>query len=322
MTQDRRKQLWGVVRVVASAAMLVVLLPRAANYMRPVLHLSTLAWLAAAVAVTLVGVGLATLRWHRVLAALDVRNTRISTLLSHYLAGLFVSNFLPTTIGGDVLRVSRLAAGNGESPRSFASVVLERLTGWLVLPVISLVTLAINPGLLRPPIDDASHLVVVISLVTLSLLVVLLVGASSPRLGRRLQTHTGWLRFVNAIHLGLARFRRSPGMAFEVLVAGFAYQLAVVFAAFLSAKALGLPVSWTAVLAFVPAVAIVQVLPLSLGGLGLREAAYVLFLRPLDVPSGRAVALGLLLYGLNLTVSLVGAPSFAVGGKRRRKVLT
>src|SRR5687767_2320564 len=178
-TPDRRKRIWAVVRVVASAVMLVVLLPRAIDSMGPVLRPSTLLWLAAAVAVTLVGVVLATLRWHRVLAALDVR-TRISTLLSHYLAGLFVSNFLPTTIGGDVLRVSRLAAGNGESPRSFASVVLERLTGWLVLPVISLVTLAINPGLLRPPIDDASHLVVVISLVTLSLLVLVLVGASSP----------------------------------------------------------------------------------------------------------------------------------------------
>ncbi|HVF32827.1 MAG TPA: lysylphosphatidylglycerol synthase transmembrane domain-containing protein [Acidimicrobiales bacterium] len=323
MTQDRRRKLWAIVRVVGSVAMLVVLLPRAANYMRPVLHLSTLAWLAAAVAVTLVGVGLATLRWHRVLAALDVRNTRISTLLSHYLAGLFVSNFLPTTIGGDVLRVSRLAAGNGESPRSFASVVLERLSGWLVLPVISLVTLAINPGLLRPPIDDASHLVVVISLVTLTLLLVLLVGASSPRLGRRLQTHTGWLRFINAIHLGLARFRRSPGMAFEVLVAGFAYQLAVVFAAFLSAKALGLPVSWTAVLAFMPAVAIVQVLPApTIGGLGVREGAFVLFLHPLGVSVDQAITLGLLVYGINLVASLFGAPSFAVGNRGARQTIT
>jgi uncharacterized protein (TIRG00374 family) len=316
--QRRRRQLWGAVRVVASIVMLIVLLPRASGYVRPLLHARTLAWLLAAVAVTLAGVVLATLRWQRVLVALDVR-TRVSTLLSHYLAGLFVSNFLPTTIGGDVLRVSRLAADNGESPRSFASVVLERLTGWLVLPVISLVTLAINPGLLRPPVDDASHLVVVISLVTLSLLGIVLVGASSPRVGRRLQTKAGWLRFVNAIHLGLARFRQSPGMAFEVLVVGFAYQLAVVLAAFLSAKALGLPVSWTAVLAFMPAVAIVQVLPApTIGGLGVREGAFVLFLHPLGVSADQAITLGLLVYGINLTASLFGAPAFAVGGRHTR----
>ena len=310
-----RRRLWGAFRLVASVVMLVVLLPRAIGYVRPLLHPGTLAWLVAAVAVTLGGVVLATLRWHRVLAALDVR-TRVSTLLSHYLAGLFVSNFLPTTIGGDVLRVSRLAASNGESPRSFASVVLERLTGWLVLPVISLVTLAINPGLLRPPVDDAAHLVVVISLVTLTALTVILVGASSPWVGRHLQAKAGWLRFVNAIHLGLARFRKSPGMAFEVLVVGFAYQLAVVLAAFLSAKALGLPVSWTAVLAFMPAVAIVQVLPApTIGGLGVREGAFVLFLHPLGVSADQAITLGLLVYGINLVASLFGAPAFAVGNR-------
>ena len=315
-TAARRRRLWGAFRVVASVVMLVVLLPRAIGYVRPLLHPGTLAWLLAAVVVTLVGVVLATLRWQRVLVALDVGGTRIGTLLNHYLAGLFVSNFLPTTIGGDVLRVSRLAAGNGESPRSFASVVLERLTGWLVLPVISLVTLAINPGLLRPPVDDAAHLVVVISLVTLAALTVILVGASSPWVGRHLQAKVGWLRFVNAIHLGLARFRKSPGMAFEVLVVGFAYQLAVVLAAFLSAKALGLPVSWTAVLAFMPAVAIVQVLPApTIGGLGVREGAFVLFLHPLGVSADQAITLGLLVYGINLVASLFGAPAFAVGNR-------
>jgi glycosyltransferase 2 family protein len=50
------------------------------------------------------------------------------------------------------------------------------------------------------------------------------------------------------------------------------------------------------------------------GGLGIREGAFVLFLGPLGVPAGQAVALGLLVYGLNLAVSLLGAPAFAVGG--------
>jgi len=63
-----------------------------------------------------------------------------------------------------------------------------------------------------------------------------------------------------------------------------------------------------------PAVAIAQVLPISLGGLGVREGAFVLFLGPLGVEASQAVALGLLVYGLNLAVSLLGAPAFAVGG--------
>ena len=300
-------------RLIASVAMLAILVPRAARLLHPLWRPATFAWLAAAIAVTLLGVVLATLRWHRVLAALDVR-ARVGPLLSNYLAGLFVSNFLPTTIGGDVLRVTRLSALTSERPRSFASVVLERLTGWVVLPVISLVTLLINPGLLRPPIDEASRLVVAISCMTLAGLGLIMFMASSEAVGRRLAAQEGWLRFLNAVHLGLARFRRQPGAAAEVLIVGFAYQLAVVLAAFLAAKALGLPIGWTAVLAFMPAVAIVQVLPFpTIGGLGVREGAFVLFLHPLGVSTDQAITLGLIVYGINLIASLFGAPAFAVG---------
>lgn len=310
-----RARIWAAVRVVVSLVALAVLLPRAARLIGPVWKPATLLWLGAAIVVTLVGVGLATVRWQRVLAVLEVP-ARTRSLLSPYLAGLFVSNFLPTTIGGDVLRVSRLSATNGETPRTFASVVLERLSGWLVLPVISLVTFAVNPGLLQAPIVESSRLVVIISLVTLVALALLLGAASSTWVGDRLVARGGWRRFANAIHVGMARFRRRPGMAAEVLVVGFAYQLAVVLAAFLAAKALGLSVSWTAVLAFMPAVAIVQVLPApTIGGLGVREGAFVLFLHPLGVSTDQAITLGLLVYGLNLMASLLGAPAFASGGR-------
>ena len=65
---------------------------------------------------------------------------------------------------------------------------------------------------------------------------------------------------------------------------------------------------------------IAQVLPIGISGLGVREGAFVLFLTPLGVPAEQAVALGLVLYALNLVVSLAGAPSFAVGGRSRPAV--
>ena len=102
--------------------------------------------LLAGLAATAVGIVLSAFRWQAVLTALGL-HARVRTLLNHYLAGLFVGNFLPSTIGGDVLRVARQAADNGDRPSTFASVVLERLTGWLVLPVITLTAFVINPGL-------------------------------------------------------------------------------------------------------------------------------------------------------------------------------
>jgi glycosyltransferase 2 family protein len=315
----QHRRLWAVLRVLATVAMLAVLVTRIdLDDILPAWDVDHVGWLVIALLVTLAGILLASLRWQRVLAALDLRS-QMPRLLSTYLAGLFISNFLPSTIAGDALRVTRISSDTGEAPRTFASVVLERLSGWAVLPVLTTVALAINPTLLHLPGGTTStRLAVIVSVATFVLLLVLLAAAGHPGLGGRLASNTGWRRFTGAVHLGVDRFRQRPKEAAQVLVAGIGYQLAVVAAAFAAGHALGLTVGWTAFMAFMPVVAIVQVLPFpTIGGLGLREYALVLFLAPLGVDQSHAIALGLMVYGINLTVSLLGAPAFAVGGRSR-----
>jgi uncharacterized membrane protein YbhN (UPF0104 family) len=150
----------------------------------------------------------------------------------------------------------------------------------------------------------------------MALLVGVLVAVGSTRIGGRFAARAGWRRFAGAVHLGVNRLRSDPGAAASVLLAGFAYQLVLVLAAVAAANALGVrPAGLTALLAFLPAVLIAQVLPISMSGLGVREGAFVLFLHPLGVPREDAIALGLLLYLLNVAVSLLGAPAFAAGGR-------
>lgn len=308
-----------LVRVLGSAVLLGILVAKAPDFdtdeLVPTWTAATGWWLLGAAVLTLVGIVLSSMRWQAVLTVLGVRS-QLGHLINHYLAGQFVSNVLPTTIGGDVLRVSRLSRESGESPASFASVVLERLTGWLVLPILTYVGFVVNPGLTH--LGTATQVAIALATATLVLLVVLLLAVASHRFGERYAGHhEGWRRFAGAVHLGLERLRRHPAAAANVLAVGFAYQLVLVFAALFAAKAVGMGVEVgpTALLAFFPAVAIAQVLPVGISGLGIREGAFVLFLGPLGVPDEQAVALGLLLYLLNLGVSLLGAPAFAFGGR-------
>lgn len=313
---DRRAKVLFGVRVVASAGMLGFLLTRFdLSALRPTGETSHLPWVGAGLVVLFGAIVLSTLRWQRVLHALDLPEP-LPPLLSHCFAGLFVANFLPSTIGGDVLRVARLSARNGHRPASFASVVLERLTGFLVLPLITLVALFVNPSLLH--LGRATGMAVTLSLVTLAALVVILVLAASPRLGGRLAENVNWLRFVGAVHLGVDRIRRHPAAAAPVLLTALAYQLTIVVVAWTGTRALDMDVGWTAIMAFIPVVAMAQAIPLSVNGLGLREGALVLLLQPLGVPQEQAIALGLLLYGMNVVVSLLGAPAFAAGGRPAR----
>jgi glycosyltransferase 2 family protein len=312
----RRKHLLTGARLLASVGMLAYLLTKFTSFhlsaLVPKWHAATLFWLLSALALTGIGIVLAAIRWQRVVVVLEMR-ARLSTLLATYLAGLFVSTVLPSTIGGDVLRVTRLSAATGDSPRSFASVVLERLSGWIVLPLLTLTGLLIHPSLLH--LGTATRLALTLSLGALALLAVLVTAGASPQLAGRLAHNAGWLRFIGAVHLGMERFRRHPAAAARVLGVSLGYQLSVVVAAWMAAHALGLHLGITVLLVFIPVVAMAQVLPISIGGLGLREGALVLLLRPLGVSSGHAIALGLLIYGMTLAISLLGAPAFAVGTK-------
>lgn len=279
----------------------------------------TFAWLAGALVLTFLGVVLSAARWSAVLAALGQRPP-FRRLVSLYFAGQFMGNVLPSTIGGDALRVSRLARETGDGPTIFASVVLERLTGWLVLPVITLVGLAVNPGLRE--LGRASALAFAVASTTLVLLAVVLVltGRQGQGLEGRLEHNDGWRRFTSAVRFGIRRLAADPRATARILATGFAYQLILIASALMAARALDLPsgVGPTALLAFVPAILTAQVLPISISGLGVREGLFVLFLQPLAVPRSQAIALGLLLYLLNLVVSLLGAPAFAVGGRPSR----
>lgn len=304
-------------RLIVSALLLWVLITKiGTNWSETIPDASghTLAWLAGALILTFLGVVLSAVRWSAVLAALG-QHPPFRRLLSLYFAGQFVGNVLPSTIGGDALRVSRLSKDNGEGPTTFASVVLERLTGWLVLPVITLLGLALNPGLRE--LGKASAIAFAVAAGTLVLLGVVLFLTARPGRGveGRLEHNEGWRRFTSAVRFGIHRLVREPAATARILATGFAYQFILIGSALMAARALGLPAGAgpTALLAFLPAVLIAQVLPISISGLGVRELLFVLFLHPLGVPRSQAIALGLLLYLLNLVVSLLGAPAFAVG---------
>jgi glycosyltransferase 2 family protein len=307
---------WRALRVVASAVMLALLLPRMhlGALLPPGHHGETVTYLLLALLTTLGGIVLSAWRWQRVLAVFDA-DTRLPSLVSHYLAGQFVGNFLPSTIGGDVLRVSRLTNSSTVPGTSvFASVVIERLTGWIVLPLLTLAGLLLSPSLLR--LGMASRLALALSIGTLVLLATIVAVAGSRRMAGRFAANEGWTRFIGAVHLGIDSLRRRPQATAGIVAVATVYQLSPVLAAWFATRALGLHLPMVALLAFTPVVAIAQVLPLSLNGLGIREGAFVLFLGPLGVSAGQAVAVGLIVYALTLAVSLLGAPVFAAGSRR------
>jgi uncharacterized membrane protein YbhN (UPF0104 family) len=301
-----------VLRLVVSAGLLAFLLSKIefADMVPESRSLpGALAFLVAGIGLMGFSLVLAAWRWQRVLDVFDV-HVPLRRLVSHYFAGQFVGNVLPSTVGGDVLRVTRTARDIGARDVAFASVVLERLTGFVALPFLLLLGFVADPGLFTAP---NAWIALVTGGATVGVLVVMIVIAGHPNVAGRFTEHENWMRYIGAIHVGVDRLRRHPRDAARVLGAAIAYQLVVVGSVYCAVHTIGLTVPNAAVLAYVPAVAMAQVLPISIGGFGLREGMLTLLLHPLGAETGQAVAVGLLWYAMMLIVSLGGAPAFAIG---------
>jgi uncharacterized protein (TIRG00374 family) len=279
--------------------------------------LRTALLLSAAVVTMLVGIVLSAWRWQEVLLLFDAR-VSIRTLTGHHLAGQFVGNVLPSTIGGDVLRVARCAKTIGSTSTSFASVVLERLSGMLALPALVVLGFAFRPSLRHA---DHAWFALVVAGLTLVVLGLILFAAGHPGLAGRFAANENWTRFIGAVFQGIDRARRDPRRILIVLVAALTYQVTIIGTYLLIFRALDAHVPIAAAFAFVPAVSMLQALPISFGGLGVREGALRLFRDGLGVSAGVAITSGLLWYGSLVIVSMLGAPIVAVGMRERKAAI-
>jgi uncharacterized membrane protein YbhN (UPF0104 family) len=305
---------WKVaLRLVLSAVFLVILFTRVPNldgiHLPDTHPLETTLLLGVAIVAACVGIILSAWRWQQVLRLFDA-HVPLPTLTRHYFAGQFVSNVMPSTVGGDVVRVARCAKNVDSTSVAFGSVVLERLSGMIALPLLVVVGFALKPSLIHV---EHAWLALFTAGATLGVLVLIVVAAGHPGIAGRFASNENWTRFIGAVFLGVDRARRDLGQAGVVLATAVLYQVSIIGAYAVIFRALDVDVPLAAAFAFVPAVSMLQVIPISFGGLGVREGALVWFRYGLGISAGAAATAGLLWYASLFVVSLIGAPMFAIG---------
>jgi uncharacterized protein (TIRG00374 family) len=312
-----RRRLWGtLLRVTVSVGLLALLVNEIDFDNLVPSHRSlagTLAFLITGVALMALTIVVGARRWQLILQAFDAY-VPMRRLVGHNFAGQFVGNVLPSTIGGDVLRVARSVKDVG-GDTAFASVVLDRFTGFVSLPVLIVAGFLARPSLFGV---QNSWIALLCAGGTVAVFGVILFVAGHPNLGGRFQEHENWMRYIGILHQGIDQMRRRPRLACATLAVAVGYQLIYTAAVYCAVHAVGLStIPTAAVVAYVPAVAIAQVVPISVAGFGLREGMLVLLFKPLGATTGQAVAVGLLWFAMVLLASLGGAPLVAIGDRRR-----
>ncbi|MFZ3219325.1 MAG: lysylphosphatidylglycerol synthase transmembrane domain-containing protein [Rhodoferax sp.] len=235
------------------------------------------------------------------------------TLLRLYFVGLFFNNVLPTAVGGDAVRAWGTTKETGEVPEAIASVVSERLIAGVALGFTALLGL--------PFMDADAHtvrMVLIFLLIDVGLVGLFLVPkVAEGMVGKTLPDRFAQVKGVVTQTVQVVRDTlRQPGLFLVILLLSILFQVCVAGVNAAIFYALGAPVSLAQCIIFTPMIFTVAMLPISISGLGVREAAYWYFFSQVGVTQGDAIATSLLFFVVVGLCSLPGAPLFVFSKNR------
>ena len=247
-------------------------------------------------------------KWWTLLRAQGIQ-VPFSAMANFTFVGFFFNNFLPANIGGDVMRGYGLARYTEKNAGAAASVVLDRLIGlsaYMSVAAVSALVVVFVTGR-----SDLWLLAVVAvgALLSLMIIGVFLISRRISRFISRL-LHGSFLRKIAPIWDSLAsafelyRFQyRTLAVAFLIGLTGIATTSTVNYVLSL---ALGGGIPLVHIFLFTPLIALVLIVPISIGGLGLSQAAYPFFYGLVGVSGELALALSLFVQAVQIFCSLPG----------------
>jgi len=311
-SSSSRRLLLLTIKVVVSVGLLWLLSSRVdlAQVWRTARTASPL-WLSAAIGLYLTMCLISAWRWRVLLDAQDV-NVRLRRLLSSILVATFFNNFLPSNIGGDVVRIRDTARAAGSKTLATTVVLLDRGMGLLGLILVAAVGASLDAA--ASVIGGAG---------VLWLIFVVALGVSTPlvltpafvgRLLRPLEAlHQEWVRErLTRLTTALGRFREMPGALLLCFAGGILVQASLVVFYAAVARGLSIPITLPQLAVLVPLSFIVQMVPLSVNGFGIREAAFTLYFARIGLPAESALALSFISAILIMMFSLSGAAAYVL----------
>lgn len=265
-----------------------------------------------------VGQMISAYKWYLLLKPIHLV-TSYGRAVAFYFVGMFFNIFLPTIVGGDAVKAILLSHETGSTGRATLSVFMERNVG-----LFALLTIATVAAWYAPPVQLFG--------LSLPVLVMLLVAAYvaanlvlvSPRAYAAVDAIVAITRLgamgprVASLYEELVPYRNHVRLLAITIGLSFLFQAIVIGVVFLNALALGQSFSISALAVFVPLISLAGMVPVTVNGLGIREALYVLLFGQLGASRDLSVSLALLYLAVTFMASLPGGVVYALLRGHRR----
>jgi glycosyltransferase 2 family protein len=255
---------------------------------------------------------LATVVWNLLLIKRGIR-VPFWYLVRVYLAGNFLCTMLPTKYTGDIYRTYAVSKRAGSFYDGAAAVLLERLSGIFVLVLMGFIAALFRSDLLGDQYTTYFMVTFFAGLVTGTWLIF-----SRPLF--RLADHFLGLIRLNVLRRPMTRFHeaieayRSDGK-FLAGINGlaFVFKTLAFVCIYLAALSLDLPIPFVSLFLIMPLIYVLEALPISINGLGVREGAFVFFFSRVGLSYEQAFALSIVVLFGRMVCVAVGGIAFLIG---------
>ena len=266
-------------------------------------------WLAVAFGLYAVNVAASIWRWHVLLAAQHAP-MGLAAEASSYLVALFFNNFLPSSIGGDVVRIRDSAKATGSMTLATAVVFVDRLLGLLGMLLVAACSASFAARGALPVLP--AWLWAAFGAGAVAFAPAVMYPDGFGRLLRPLALlHPEWIGGrITQLQDVLARFRRQPGALLNCFAGAVLVQALTVLFYIATARGLRIPIGPWELAVIVPVSIVVQMAPVSVNGFGVREATFSVYFSRLGLPIESAVLLSLVATALIMVFSASGAVAY------------
>ena len=308
-----------LVKAIVSIGLLALLFSRVdVSRLWGVARKASLGWLAFALLLYLAMLLASALRWGVLLRAQHVR-LPFSFLTQSFLVATFFNNFLPSNIGGDVIRIADSAKAAGSKTLATTVVLIDRGLGVLGLALIAATGATIMQRMAVGPVGPGI-LWAGFGLGAIVATPALLMPEAVTKLLQPLRVfHREWVdERIEKLTYALTRFKETPTALAACFAGAVVVQAILVLFYVAIARSMNIPIGFAELAVIVPVSFIVQMVPLSVNGFGIREATFGFYFTRLGLPLESALVVSFVGAALIMLFSLSGGVAYLSRTARSR----
>ncbi len=223
------------------------------------------------------------------------KNISFFTVIKIYYVGTFVGFFLPTTVGGDLVRVLKLQKEKHKGSDALSSVILERILGFIASAILASITTILLIFLFKLNIW---HFLIIAAVVLFVLALILIISFNKTLVSKIEKSEKLSGNFLvnnlKKFYLSYAEYKDNKGLIALFLILSIIEQLIPVIANYLAALALSLKIPLIYFTLITPTVQLISKVPISFEGIGVTEGLMVYFFTLLGLAKTDAFSIGIL----------------------------